>query len=54
MGFWPYGFQNFVSLKGFLAKPDDFANVKLRIRPSKIVEAQMQGWVEERNLTNSG
>ena len=42
MGFWPYGFQNFVSRKGFLAKPDDFANVKLRIRPSKIVEAQMQ------------
>ena len=42
MGFWPYCFQNFVGRKGFLAKPDDFADVKLRIRPSKIVEAQMQ------------
>ncbi len=42
MGFWPYGFQNFVCRKGFLAKPDDFTDVKLRIRPSKIVEAQMK------------
>jgi len=42
MGFWPYGFQNFVCSKGFLAKPEDFVGVKLRIRPSKIVAAQME------------
>jgi C4-dicarboxylate-binding protein DctP len=42
MGFWPYGFQNFVCSKGFLAKPADFKGVKLRIRPSKIVAAQME------------
>ena len=42
MGFWPYGFQNFVCSKGFLAKPDDFNGVKLRIRPSKIVASQME------------
>ena len=42
MGFWPYGFQNFVCSKGFLAKPADFNGVKLRIRPSKIVAAQME------------
>ncbi len=42
MGFWPYGFQNFVCSKGFLAKPADFVGVKLRIRPSKIVAAQME------------
>ncbi|MFH1241845.1 MAG: TRAP transporter substrate-binding protein [Pseudomonadota bacterium] len=42
MGFWPYGFQNFVCSKGFLAKPDDFVGVKLRIRPSKIVASQME------------
>ena len=42
MGFWPYGFQNFVSSKGFLADPKDFVGVKLRIRPSKIVAAQME------------
>ncbi len=42
MGFWPYGFQNFVCRKGFLAKPEDFKGVKLRIRPSDIVKAQMK------------
>lgn len=42
MGFWPYGFQNFVSSTGFLAKPADFEGVKLRIRPSKIVASQME------------
>ncbi|MBU0544529.1 MAG: TRAP transporter substrate-binding protein [Proteobacteria bacterium] len=42
IGFWPYGFQNFVSSKGFLAKKEDFKGVKLRIRPSKIVAAQME------------
>jgi C4-dicarboxylate-binding protein DctP len=42
LAFWPYGFQNFVCSKGFLAKPDDFKGVKLRIRPSKIVERQME------------
>jgi len=42
LGFWPYGFQNFVCSKGFLAKPEDFKGVKLRIRPSKIVAAQME------------
>jgi C4-dicarboxylate-binding protein DctP len=42
MVFWPYGFQNFVCSKGFLAKPEDFVGVKLRIRPSKIVAAQME------------
>jgi C4-dicarboxylate-binding protein DctP len=42
VGLWPYGFQNFVSSKGFLAEPADFEGVKLRIRPSKIVAAQME------------
>ena len=42
MGLWPYGFQNFVCSKGFLAKPEDFVGVKLRIRPSKIVASQME------------
>ena len=42
VGFWPYGFQNFVNNKGFLAKPADFKGVKLRIRPSKIVASQME------------
>ncbi|MFH2128804.1 MAG: TRAP transporter substrate-binding protein [bacterium] len=42
VGFWPYGFQNFVNSKGFLAKPADFVGVKLRIRPSKIVASQME------------
>jgi len=41
LAFWPYGFQNFVSSKGFLVKPEDFVGVKLRIRPSKIVASQM-------------
>ena len=41
-GFWPYGFQNFVSSKGFLVERKDFDGVKLRIRPSKIVAAQME------------
>jgi len=44
VGFWPYGFQNFVCSKGFLANPGDFKGVKLRIRPSKIVAAQMEAW----------
>lgn len=42
LGFWPYGFQNFVSSKGFLDKPANFVGVKLRIRPSKIVASQME------------
>ena len=42
MGLWPYGFQNFVCSKGFLAAPEDFKGVKLRIRPSKIVASQME------------
>jgi C4-dicarboxylate-binding protein DctP len=42
LGFWPYGFQNFVCSKGFLAEPANFKGVKLRIRPSKIVAAQME------------
>ena len=42
LAFWPYGFQNFVCSKGFLEKPEDFKGVKLRIRPSKIVAAQME------------
>lgn len=42
VGFWPYGFQNFVCSKGFLAEPKNFNGVKLRIRPSKIVAAQME------------
>lgn len=42
VGFWPYGFQNFVCSKGFLAEPKNFEGVKLRIRPSKIVAAQME------------
>ena len=42
LAFWPYGFQNFVCSKGYLEKPEDFNGVKLRIRPSKIVAAQME------------
>ena len=42
LALWPYGFQNFVCRKGFLAQPEDFKGVKLRIRPSKIVSKQME------------
>ncbi|MBN2569996.1 MAG: TRAP transporter substrate-binding protein [Deltaproteobacteria bacterium] len=42
MAFWQYGLQNFVCSKRFLATPADFKGVKLRIRPSKLVESQLK------------
>jgi TRAP-type C4-dicarboxylate transport system substrate-binding protein len=41
-GYVQYGFQNFVSSKGFLAKPEDFKGVKFRIRQSKLAERIME------------
>ncbi|MDH4266852.1 MAG: TRAP transporter substrate-binding protein [Deltaproteobacteria bacterium] len=42
LSYWQYGLQNFISSKGFLAKPADFQGVKLRIRPSKLVASTLE------------
>lgn len=42
--FNPVGFQNFISSKGFLEKPEDFKGVKFRIRPSKLAEEIMEAF----------
>lgn len=42
MAFWQYGLQNFVCSKRFLATPDDFKGIKLRIRPSKLVDSTLK------------
>ena len=42
MAYWQYGLQNFVCSKRFLAKPEDFKGIKLRIRPSKLSESTMR------------
>ena len=36
IAFWPLAFQNFVSSKGFLTKPEDFKGIKFRIRQSNL------------------
>jgi len=40
----PGGFQDFVSRKGFLAKPEDFKGVKFRIRQSKLAAQIMEAF----------
>jgi len=42
MAFWQYGLQNFVCSKRFLASPADFKGIKLRIRPSKLVDSTLK------------
>lgn len=42
LAFWQYGLQDFVCSKRFLASPDDFKGIKLRIRPSKLVDSTLK------------
>lgn len=42
--YWQYGFQNFVSSKGFLTKPEDFEGVKFRVRQSRLAARIMKAF----------
>ncbi len=42
LSYWQYGLQDFITSKRFLAKPEDFQGIKLRIRPSKLVASTME------------
>jgi tripartite ATP-independent transporter DctP family solute receptor len=44
VSFWQYGFQNFVSSKGFLTKPEDFKGVKFRVRQSQLAARIMEAF----------
>lgn len=41
---WQYGMQNFLCSKRFLAKPEDFKGIKLRVRQSKLAASTMQAF----------
>ena len=42
LGFWSNGFQQMTSNRGMIVHPDDFRDLKIRILPSKIIEAQFR------------
>jgi tripartite ATP-independent transporter DctP family solute receptor len=42
LGFWSNGFQQMTSNRGMIVHPEDFRDLKIRILPSKIIEAQFR------------
>jgi len=44
ISFIPAGFQDFISSKGFLEKPEDFKGIKFRVRPSKLAADIMEAF----------
>ncbi|TXK83584.1 DctP family TRAP transporter solute-binding subunit [Paenibacillus sp. N3.4] len=42
LGFWANGFQQMTSNRGQLVHPEDFRDLKFRILPSKVIEAQFR------------
>ncbi|WP_372663392.1 DctP family TRAP transporter solute-binding subunit [Cohnella sp.] len=40
LGFWGNGFQQMTSNRGLLVHPEDFRDLRFRILPSKVIEAQ--------------
>lgn len=40
LGFWKNGFQQMTSNRGLLVHPEDFRDLRIRILPSKVIQAQ--------------